>query len=115
MKAPGAYHHARWMGKIIYTLKIALLRKQVNSYIDAFQLNNIYNLAAFLCVYYVEVWFKAPLTSDAPLNDLNLHKAVSLDIESMKRGKVICQETFYHCVRRLKTSWTDICGIYQRG
>ena len=29
IKAPGAYHHARWMSKVLYTLKIALFRHQL--------------------------------------------------------------------------------------
>ena len=29
IRAPGAFHHARWMGRIIYCVKIALFRNQV--------------------------------------------------------------------------------------
>ena len=34
MRAPGAVHHARWMQKIIYTLKIAMLHEQLTKYYE---------------------------------------------------------------------------------
>ena len=46
IKEPGAIHHARWMAKALYTLKIALFRKQLEG-IYKEQLKDIYSLAIF--------------------------------------------------------------------
>lgn len=71
--APGAFHHARWMAKAIYTLKIFLLR-------DNFRLTrnekiNLRALCIFIVKLYLKKWFSAPLSTKAPAVDLNLCKA----------------------------------------
>ena len=49
IKDPGAIHHARWMSKAIYTMKIALFRNQLDEIYEA-DLDNIVSLAIFLSV-----------------------------------------------------------------
>lgn len=68
MRQPGAYHHARFMGKSIYLLKIFLMS-------DVFQLTRrekprISRLAQFIALLYGK-YFLSSISSAAPLHDLN--------------------------------------------
>lgn len=69
-RAPGAFHHARWMAKAIYCLKIYLFRAQFN--LTARELNGIRAICEFIVRLYVKVWFSAPLAALAPNLDFNL-------------------------------------------
>ena len=69
---PGAYHHARWMAKAIYSIKIYLFREQ-------FQLTcrekcGLLSICLFVIFVYITNWFTAPLAIKAPINDLQFLK-----------------------------------------
>ena len=70
LRAPGAFHHARWMAKVIYTIKIALLKKQLIDIIDLEKLTEISSLAVFLSVFYSRMWLTSSNGADAARNDL---------------------------------------------
>lgn len=75
IKAPGAFHHARWMARIIYTLQIALFKHQLVEYeffCNSCDLEHIWSLAAFLSLFYVKHWFTSPSLTDAAVNDLEM-------------------------------------------
>ena len=74
IKSPGAYHHARWMSKVLYTLKIALLKKQLGKYYKSEHLEDIYNLAIFLSLFYTKAWLTCTDAANSPSNDLELMK-----------------------------------------
>ena len=67
---PGAYHHARWMAKGIYCMKMYLFREQFN--LTAHELQGLRRICLFTVTIYVKAWFSAPSSSDAPFNDLCL-------------------------------------------
>lgn len=67
-KLPGATHHARWMSKIIYSMKIFLFRNQFD--LSRKELSNFEEICLFASLIYTKAWIQCPLTSDAPLNDL---------------------------------------------
>ena len=98
-KYPGADHHARWMSKQIYSLKIALLADQIDMCeveevepdedtdketnkrrkrvkklksmkITEEEKNQIQDIAKFIGLFYAKAFLKAPLSSSAPHNDL---------------------------------------------
>lgn len=80
IKAPGSISHARWMAKLIYSLKIALFRDQLKGIFDQSLLTSITELALFYCVNYTKQWFTAPAPFDAPTNDLQLYNKLRLQI-----------------------------------
>ena len=80
--SPGACHHARWMSRIIYTLKIAIFQRQLENAFDSIFLQKISSLALFLCLYYVKPWLCAPIGSEAPKLDLLLIRDLQKIIES---------------------------------
>ena len=73
LRAPSAYHHARWMSKILYVLKIAMLKPHFIVNIE-----EIRSLALFYSVYYSTAWLTCTFATDAPLNDLNCIKTLEV-------------------------------------
>ena len=69
---PGACHHARWMAKTNYALKIYLLRKPFD--LTASEVEDFYSVSKFIVFVYIRAWFAAPLAICAPFNDLQLLK-----------------------------------------
>lgn len=69
---PGAYHHARWIAKAIYSLKIYILREVFE--LSEKEKNGLYNICLFIVIIYIKYWYAAPLAIKAPNNDLNLVK-----------------------------------------
>lgn len=73
---PGAIHHARWMAKAIYNLKIFIFRKQ-------FLLNrkDVEEKCRDVCIFivrvYTEAWFLTPFAAQAPMQDLNFLKCLN--------------------------------------
>lgn len=87
IKAPGAFHHARWMSKALYTLKIALFRNQLRDVYTPDQLENIYNLAIFISIFYSQAWLTCTSATNAPSNDLDLMKKFLKAESSIKLQK----------------------------
>ena len=76
LKAPGTRHHARWMSKVIYTIKIAMLQHQLKNDIPERFLMKIVALAQCFCLYYIKSWSRATLHFQAPSDELNLYKTL---------------------------------------
>ena len=66
-RAPGAMHHARWMAKAIYAVKMVLFKEQLT--LTARELKGLTELALFVALVYGRFWHEAPLACRAPLND----------------------------------------------
>ena len=75
---PGACHHARWMAKIIYTIKLTIFQDQLSDQFSLEFMKKISSLSLFLCLFYVKTWICAPVGVAAPKNDLNLLKDFNL-------------------------------------
>ena len=80
LSEPGAYSHARWMAKVIYVLKIAMLRP---SFVK--DITKIRSLALFYSIFYAKSWLTCTFAAEAPLQDLNLIK--SLEKVCCTKGK----------------------------
>jgi hypothetical protein len=74
-KYPGAYHRARWMAKILYSIKIYLFRRQF--LLQKGPEMKLKKLCIFLCLVYVKGWMSCSNAADAPFNDLSLYKQIS--------------------------------------
>ena len=68
-KIPGADHHARWMSKAIYYLKIRLLSKIFD--LTPEEKSEVDLISEFTILFYVKYWLQAPLSSAAARNDLD--------------------------------------------
>jgi hypothetical protein len=68
--APGAMHHARWIAKVLYALKIWMFRQQFK--LTAREEAALRDLAIFAVRVYVKAWITAPSAICAPFNDLQL-------------------------------------------
>lgn len=69
---PGAYHHARWMARVIYVMKIVLFRDQLNDIFEEEVLDMMSNLAIYLVLFYTRYWFTCPSGVNAPQVDLEM-------------------------------------------
>lgn len=68
--APGPMHHARWMSKVIYSLKVWMFRSQFR--LTAFEEKGLLQMCLFAVILYLKAWFMAPLAVSAPRHDLSL-------------------------------------------
>ena len=82
-KLPGALHKAKWMGKLLYSIKICLLEKHIETLppgtvvSSAQQASKIRSFANFATLIYSQWWLTCPSAVDAPWNDLELYKNLS--------------------------------------
>lgn len=78
-KRPGALHKARWMAKLLYSIKICLLEKQIRELpsgtITALhQVSKIRDFVLFVTTVYSHWWMTCSGAVDAPFHDLMLYK-----------------------------------------
>lgn len=73
-RIPGAMHHARWLSKAIYCLKMYLFRSQFNIPNDNKQ--SLETLCIFIVKFYVKAWILCDSAIQAPNNDLTFLKGV---------------------------------------
>ena len=83
-KRPGALHKARWMAKLLYSIKMVILSEKINQLSDKKsspvfkrgQLEKIKEFVKFSIYNYVPWWFKSPIASSAPYNDMMFINAI---------------------------------------
>ena len=94
---PGPDHHARWMSKVIYTLKIKLLSSIFK--MSEEEKCKIEEICSFVLILYVRAWFESPLPAIAARNDLSFMVKV-MRFREVARTKVIW-EVMQSCYRHL--------------
>ena len=65
---PGPDHHACWLSKAIYFLKLAILQNQFS--MDEHEIQEVTLMSEFVGLFYARGFFECPLPGSAPLNDL---------------------------------------------
>ena len=70
-RLPGPDHHARWMSKGIYVIKIWLLSNVFK--LSETEQSNISRIFIFTVVIYAKAWLTSPLSTSAARNDLTFH------------------------------------------
>ena len=63
-------HRARWMAKVIYTIKMWIFRSQFKK--KPSEERGIRDVATFSVIIHLKAWMTAPLAAEAPLNDFKL-------------------------------------------
>ena len=71
VQRPGADHHARWMSKAIYILKMVLLQHQLPQ-LHWQTKKKVTTMSLFVVFVYLEYWFTAPHLFSASSNDLKM-------------------------------------------
>lgn len=71
---PGAMHHARWMSKVIYSLKIWMFKAQFK--LTSKEKKALSDVCVFTIRVYMQAWISAPQASGAPYSDLMLLKSL---------------------------------------
>jgi hypothetical protein len=67
IRKPGAFHHARWMAKAIYVLKLLMFR--VHMKLTRIEEAGLREVALFIVLIYARNWMEAPRACDAAVND----------------------------------------------
>jgi len=75
VRKPGAFHKARWMSKVLYSLKIWMFRKQLK--LSAKQKKGFAEVVLFTVLVYFRAWFNAPVAISAPAHDLAFLKELN--------------------------------------
>jgi hypothetical protein len=68
IRRPGADHHARFMAKAIYYLKIYILQNCFH--LRPKEVKEVKRMAIYIAVFYGKYFLQSSLTSSAPFNDL---------------------------------------------
>ena len=76
LSRPGADHHARWMSKCLYILKLSLLLHQIDT-ISPQTKKKINTMASFILFVYIKFWFSSPSLTRAATNDMKLYKHIT--------------------------------------
>ena len=76
-KRPGALHKARWMAKLLYSIKLCLFEKQIadlpaGTITTEKQVPKIREFVTFVTLVYSSWWMTCTSVTDAPWNDLQL-------------------------------------------
>ena len=100
---PGPDHHARWMSKVIYTLKIKLLSSIFK--MSEEEKCKIEEISSFVLILYVRAWFESPIPAIAARNDLSFMVKV-MRFREVARTKVIW-EVMQSCYRHLVSCPSD--------
>lgn len=91
-KAPGATHHARWMAKAIYALKIFMFRTQFN--LKASEINGLRDVCIFIIRAYIKQWFTAGDPVSAPANDIRFLCDLNSLVEDSQKTVVAAKNKF---------------------
>lgn len=73
-RRPGPVHHARWMAKGIYSLKMFLFRDQIQ--LTEKERIGLADICVFIIRFYLVYWFRSPRAINAPMQDLTFLKNV---------------------------------------
>lgn len=80
-RRPGATHKARWMAKVIYALKLILLKRQIaqlpkGTITTVSQVPKLTHLVNFVALIYVTYWFHCRKAVDAPWTSLTFYQNI---------------------------------------
>lgn len=67
-RVPGPMHHARWMSKAIYTLKIFIFRDEFKLTVQEHK--SLCDISIFIVRFYVKLWFRSTIAAEAPYQDI---------------------------------------------
>lgn len=73
-RPPGAMHHARWMSKALYALKIFMFLKFFQ--LSKVDIDALTYFCSFVVRFYVKAWTRCTRAVEAPQNDLNFMKGI---------------------------------------
>ena len=74
-KLPGPDHHARWMSKGIYFLKLNLLKNVFK--MSEEEKDKVSRIAEFIILFYAKLWFTSPLAASAARYDLEFMSGIT--------------------------------------
>lgn len=95
-RLPGPMHHARWMAKALYSLKVYIFREEFQ--LTAQEVTNLRDICIFIVRFYLRAWFRCTKPSEAPNCDLLFLREMS---EYKRIDKKIAEGVINKIVRHL--------------
>ena len=95
-KLPGPDHHARWMSKCLYYMKLRLLSNVFSMTED--ENLQVEQISEFVVLFYAKFWFVTPLASSAARNDLDFMSCI---LEYRHRRPVLAFKVLQSCYRHM--------------
>ena len=96
--APGAMHRARWMAKLLYSVKIWMFKQQFK--LTAREETSLREMSLFGCLLYTKAWTLCTRSAAAPANDLAFLKSI-LEYKTVNKKisdaaiKAFCRHLWY--------------------
>ena len=94
---PGPDHHARWMSKCLYYLKMKLLSNVFT--MSEEEKSQVEEISQFILILYVKAWFMSPLPTAAARNDLQF--MVNMSKYRLVTRPRIAMDLLQSCTRHL--------------
>lgn len=95
-RRPGALHRARWMARVLYSIKIVLFKTQFK--MTKKEQSGMERFARYAVLFYVQNWFSAPFATTAPRTDLEyLQQLQKYDDKELSTAasKALCRHLWY--------------------
>ncbi|KYN07150.1 hypothetical protein ALC62_01887 [Cyphomyrmex costatus] len=105
-RTPGAVHHARWMAKALYSLKIYMFKSQFR--LTAEEKKGLCDICLFIVKIYVKAWFCAPIAVLAPNHDLRFLQALS---RYQEVNETVAKTAFKKCSHHLSYVNAELIGL----
>ena len=94
-KSPGPMHHARWMAKVIYSLKVWMLSGQFK--LSKKESKGLETILVFIVKFYLKAWTTATDGVTAPASDLVLlQKLTAFEEYDCQVSKAASRKLAYH-------------------
>lgn len=107
VRAPGAFHKARWMAKIIYCLKMFMFRHS-NTGLSSKTKDRLARFNVFIVKIYLKNWFLSPCAAMSAKNDLDMLKSLKT-YETIDKG--VAKAVFKGCLSHLQYLDNNLVGL----
>ena len=102
-RRPGAISHARWMSKILYSLKMYLFQDQLEY--DQQLIMKLEKICLFIVLVYVPSWLNASSGVDAAVHDLQLWKDIKffaeIDKNISEAATIVLKRHFWYLTEEM--------------
>lgn len=107
-KQPGVFHHARWMSKVIYSLKIRLFREQLS--LTKRDLKCVKEVSTLAVLVFMKPWFGAMDAAATPRTDLDVLEKL-WSYYNPEVGQAAASKLGNHLLHISERSWGWPCLI----
>lgn len=115
-REPGPIHHARWMAKALYALKMYIFREEFR--MSAKEKSAMQSFCFFIVRFYIQAWFKCASAIATPkqdhefMKDMLVHRRIDAPIANAVI-KSCCNHLYYHSDESIAFALFDDCVTFE--